>query len=353
MAISNYIEHPCNNTRQNRENYLLELIVGDIFLRLIQIDVEYTRHQCFRSGSVVTRRYDTLCFHFFAWRYCVHGPRHEEVVVDIVRREVERYDRVAGGTGSGVGTYATQCLRDAYPNSFILNHLTWPYGDCPELQLCSRCHTSDAILVHTVHNICTQLMNIKDISFSDINKVIAHQLGSVLQPALTGDFHGVYNRNPIGDGLVCHPEYKLLSFCNIPQVSSSSMAYSVFTWPGLLQHLHQMLTAFCMLLFNAIQLSFRGLQLLLHASKTKCMLFNRSLPALARPTSITTLDGSDLEYVDNCKYLGYKSPTLVSNSQALLRPLDNMGWKAWNMFASRLGTSCKNPFFKRLHSSDG
>ena len=34
------------------------------------------------------------------------------------------------------------------------------------------------------------------------------------------------------------------------------------------------------------------------------MLFNRSLPAPARPTSITTLDGSDLELVDNYKYLG-------------------------------------------------
>uniref|UniRef100_A0A8K9WUX4 Reverse transcriptase domain-containing protein n=1 Tax=Oncorhynchus mykiss TaxID=8022 RepID=A0A8K9WUX4_ONCMY len=56
--------------------------------------------------------------------------------------------------------------------------------------------------------------------------------------------------------------------------------------------------------FKAIQLSFRGLQLLLNASKTKCTLFNRSLPAPARPSSITTLDGSDLEYVDNYKYLG-------------------------------------------------
>ena len=55
--------------------------------------------------------------------------------------------------------------------------------------------------------------------------------------------------------------------------------------------------------FNAIQLSFRGLQLLLNASKTKCMLFNRSLPAPARPSSITTLGGSDL-YVDNYKFLG-------------------------------------------------
>uniref|UniRef100_A0A8K9UIW2 Reverse transcriptase domain-containing protein n=1 Tax=Oncorhynchus mykiss TaxID=8022 RepID=A0A8K9UIW2_ONCMY len=56
--------------------------------------------------------------------------------------------------------------------------------------------------------------------------------------------------------------------------------------------------------FNAIQHSFRGLQLLLNASKTKCRLFNRSLPAPARPTSITTLDCSDLENVNNYKYLG-------------------------------------------------
>lgn len=70
-------------------------------------------------------------------RYCVHGPRHRDVVEELVRREVERCDRlaglmammsVAGGTGSGVGTYVTQCLRDTYPKSFILNHLTWPYG---------------------------------------------------------------------------------------------------------------------------------------------------------------------------------------------------------------------------------
>jgi hypothetical protein len=56
--------------------------------------------------------------------------------------------------------------------------------------------------------------------------------------------------------------------------------------------------------FNAIQLSFCGLQLFLNASKTKCMLFSRSLHALARLSSISTLDGSDLEYVDNYKYLG-------------------------------------------------
>ena len=34
------------------------------------------------------------------------------------------------------------------------------------------------------------------------------------------------------------------------------------------------------------------------------MLFDRSLPAPAHPSSITTLNASDLEYVDNYKYLG-------------------------------------------------
>ena len=38
--------------------------------------------------------------------------------------------------------------------------------------------------------------------------------------------------------------------------------------------------------------------------ETKSMLFNQLLPAPASPTSITTLDGSNLEYVDNYKYLG-------------------------------------------------
>jgi hypothetical protein len=49
--------------------------------------------------------------------------------------------------------------------------------------------------------------------------------------------------------------------------------------------------------FSAIQHSFRGLQLLLNASKTKCMLFNRLLPAPSCPTSITTLDRSDLGHL--------------------------------------------------------
>lgn len=43
--------------------------------------------------------------------------------------------------------------------------------------------------------------------------------------------------------LACHPEYKLLSVSTIPQMPASSVAYSTFSWPGLLKHLRQMLVS--------------------------------------------------------------------------------------------------------------
>ncbi|KAF3692955.1 Tubulin delta chain Delta-tubulin [Channa argus] len=302
--------------------------------------------------------------------YCVHGPRNRDVVEELVRREVECCDRlaglmammsVAGGTGSGVGTYITQCLRDLHPKSFILNHLTWPYrtGEVivqnynSVLTLAHLYQLSDAILVHendTVHKICSQLLNIKQISFSDVNKVIAHQLGSVLQPAFTADSHGVYSRNPLGElvsALACHPEYKLLSVCTIPQMPSSSIAYSTFSWPGLLKHMRQMLISnskmeegkFC-------------------SERTRSLTgfgFNRSLANLLilRGKDVYCAETGGFEDPDlytswlssEESFTLWKSPvlfnkyeksvTLVSNSQALLRPLDNMVRSAWNMFASR------------------
>ncbi|XP_037402629.1 tubulin delta chain isoform X2 [Pygocentrus nattereri] len=309
--------------------------------------------------------------------YCVHGPRHEEAVEDLVRREVERCDRlsgifavmsVAGGTGSGVGTFITQCLRDVYPNSFIVNHLTWPYGTGEVivqnynsvLTLSRLYQLSDALVVHendTVHKICSRLMNIKHISVDDINKVIAHQLGSMLQPAYTADSPTHYSRNPIGEllsSLVCHPEYKLLSLCNIPQMSQTSLAYSTYTWPGLLKHLRQMLIANARM-EEGIDWKVSVLPSGGERAQTRRMGFNRSLSNLLilRGKDVSSADAGAFKdpalyvswvppddtfssWTSPVPFNGYeKSATLVSNSQFLLKPLDNIVRKAWNMFVSR------------------
>ncbi|XP_030634479.1 tubulin delta chain [Chanos chanos] len=373
------------------ERFFYENSKGDLVARSVLFDMEpkvisqaitkasksgkwkygETAHFCQKQGSGNN----------WANGFSVHGPRHEEVMTDLVRREVERCDRlagilpmmsVAGGTGSGMGTYVTQCIRDMYPNSFIFNHLTWPYctGEVivqnynSVLTLSHLYQLSDAILVHendTVHKICAQLMNIKHISISDVNKVIAHQLGSVLQPAFTEHSLSSYSRDPIGEllcSLVCHPEFKLLSLCNIPQMCSSSLAYSAFKWPGLLKHLRQMLIANAKMeegidwkvCVPSVDKSAGEM-----ARNKRHVGFNTSLANLLilRGKDVSTADtgafkdsgmyapwlpagGTFSAWNTSVPFNGYeKSATIVSNSQSLLRPLDNIVKKAWNMFASR------------------
>ncbi|XP_037330557.2 tubulin delta chain isoform X2 [Pungitius pungitius] len=370
-----------------RERFFHQTTRGELVARAVLVDMEpkVINHSVSRAAKSGVWRYGEAS-HFsqkqgsgnnWANGFCVHGPRHSDAVEELVRREVERCDRlaglmammsVAGGTGSGVGTYVTQCLRDTYPKSFILNHLTWPYGTGEVivqnynsvLTLAHLYQLSDAILVHendTVHRICGRLLNIKHISFGDVNRVIAHQLASVLQPALTADSRGVYGRNPLGElasALSCHPEYKLLSVCTVPQVPSSSMAYSTFTWPSLLKHLRQMLISNAKM-EEGIDWQVRPPACSEWAGSLPGSGFNRSL------ANLLVLRGKDVYsaetggFEDPALYTSWlssedafsswKSPvpfnkyekcaTLVSNSQALLRPLDDMVGKAWNMFASR------------------
>ncbi|KAM6945952.1 tubulin delta chain [Aplochiton taeniatus] len=373
------------------ERFFHETSSGDYEARAVLIDMEpkVITQSVFKAAQSERWKYGDHS-HFsqkqgsgnnWANGYCVHGPRHQEIVEELVRGEVERCDRlagivammsVAGGTGSGVGTYVTQSLRDTYPNSFIVNHLTWPYSTGEVivqnynsvLTLSHLYRLSDAILVHendTVHQICARLMNIKHISFSDVNKVIAHQLGSVLQPALTGHSHGDFSRNPLGEllsSLVCHPEYKLLTLCSIPQIASSSMAYSTFSWPGMLKHLRQMLIANAKM-EEGIDWQVKAPPVMpgggFSTRSQRGPGFNTSL------ANLLILRGKDVykteigEFQDPSIYTEWLKPTealstwkspisfnkyekcatVVSNSQALLGPLDRMVGKAWNMFASR------------------
>ncbi len=124
----------------------------------------------------------------------------------MVRREAEKCDRLggfitlmslAGGTGSGVGAYITQCLRDEFPTSFCINQVVWPYetGEVivqnynAVLTLSHLYQTADAILTmdnDSLHRICSQLLGFKSVGFQELNQVISHKLAGVLQPAFYG-----------------------------------------------------------------------------------------------------------------------------------------------------------------------
>ncbi|CAI5794811.1 tubulin delta chain [Podarcis lilfordi] len=301
--------------------------------------------------------------------------------MNLVQKEAEKCDRLsgfltvmsmAGGTGSGLGTFVTESLKDTYPTSFLLNHVIWPYrtGEVivqnynSVLTLSHLYQSSDALLVHendAIHKICAQLMNIKQISFQDVNRVIAHQLGSVFQPAYSSESAAHYSRSPLGDlmeALVPHPEFKMLGLRNIPQMSENSLAYSTFAWPGLLKHLRQMLIANAKM-EEGIDWQVRppvpGLPASEKLSLNRTARFNTSI------ANLVTLRGKDVQSTDlggfqePALYTSWlnaqdaltiwktprafnkyeKSASLVSNSQFLLKPVDSVVGKAWKMFASK------------------
>ncbi|BFZ04446.1 hypothetical protein BsWGS_07485 [Bradybaena similaris] len=308
----------------------------------------------------------------WAHGFCIHGPQSHDQIMDLVRKESEQCDRLggfmnlmslAGGTGSGVGAYVTESLRDEYPHSFILNQVVWPYNTGEVivqnynaiLTLSHIYDTADALVVmenDALHKICAQLLNIKNISFRDINKVIAHKMASVFQPCFsTGLVTDMScDLGFLLEALVPHPQHKLLTVKNIPQMSEAAREFSMHQWPGLMKNLRQMLIADSPMeegINWQVKLSSRT------ASGHTC--FNKSL------STVLVLRGKDALPVDTSMFsdpsiysswmpsslassvarqprmfCGYeKTAALLSNSCATVRPLNHILDKAWNMFSSR------------------
>uniref|UniRef100_A0A8C7DTZ1 Tubulin/FtsZ GTPase domain-containing protein n=1 Tax=Naja naja TaxID=35670 RepID=A0A8C7DTZ1_NAJNA len=198
---------------------------------------------------------------------------------------------MAGGTGSGLGAFVTAALREAYPNSFLLNHVIWPYGTGEVivqnynsvLTLSHLYQSSDALLVHenAVHKICLQLMKIK-------------QLGSAFQPP-TPPEGAHYSRSPLAELLQLRNLFK-------PAVNFNTSIANLVTLRG---------------------------------KEVQCAdLSNFQDPALytswLNPPETLRIWNTPRAFN---KY--EKSASLVSNSQFLLSPLNSLVGKAWKMFASK------------------
>ncbi|KAL4223799.1 Tubulin delta chain [Mactra antiquata] len=304
----------------------------------------------------------------WAHGYKVHGPAAEERIMGMIQKEAEKCDNLsgfmtfmslAGGTGSGVGTYITQCVKDEFPHAFLLNQVVWPYsmGEVivqnynAVLTLSHLYQCADAMLVmenDQLHKICSQLLNIKKIGFKDINKVICHKLMGVLLPALTEKHSGYETSNSLGEmleHLAPMPDYKLLTIKNIPQMSDTSKVFSTYQWHGLLKHLRQMLIA------NAAMEEGIDWQVRLEDSR-------RSL------ANTLILRGKELDNIDTSHFSDprlypswslqdtnlsvYRQPrifsnydkcaTLITNNKSPIVSLNSVIDKAWNMFSSRAYT---------------
>eukprot|EP01051_Picozoa_sp_SAG22_P011529 SAG22_NODE_1118_length_5518_cov_1.906994_4_plen_581_part_00 len=217
----------------------------------------------------------------WAMGYAEHAPGVREPVLELVRREAEQADRLAGlmlmhslagGTGSGVGAYFTEQLRDEYPTGWLLNHVVWPYESGEVivqhynalLTLASVSQAADGVVYFEnehLHRICGKAHQTKEGSetFEAMNELIARQLAHCLLPATTtappppppSSSFGAPTDGGGGGGGGCqiydvirhscaNPRYKLLNIRMLPQMPGEWQAFTTAKWPPLLRNLHQM-----------------------------------------------------------------------------------------------------------------
>lgn len=296
-----------------------------------------------------------------------HGLDVKEQVMEMVQREVEKCDRfggflslmsVAGGTGSGVGTYITQCLKDRYPQALLLNQLVWPHSSGEVilqnynaiLSLAHLYECADAInIIHNDHmrKVCSSYTPSGStgggVSFKDMNKLIAENMALLLQPCQSGSGR-LSTLCDVLKTLVSHPDYKLLTMYCVPQISETALPFSTFAWPGLMKRLHQMLVNASVMeeglnwqIKPGSSLSNKciGNQLILRGKDSQSV----DTSPFRNPALYTDWIPPDCA-LSRClqprQYAGYeKAACLISNGRTPVKDLDTIGRKAWDMFTMR------------------
>lgn len=379
---------------------------GRVSPRAVLVDMESKVVQ--RTVSLAKRsklwEYDERCVYTqqtgsgnnWANGYSNHAPSACDNILDKVQMQVERCDTldgflvvmsVAGGTGSGVGARVTECLRERYPHSTLVNQVVWPYASGEVIvqdynTLLTTSHlqrASDALLLlqnDQLHSVCAKLLRLKEVTLNDINSVVCHSLASVLQPAVQFEHLSkssapentfMYNMCPLGEmcaALCPDSAHKILSLKSIPQMPEQLHAYTRYLWAGLIKHLRQMLITDSQVEEGMDWTIDLGVQ-------RSCLSFapskqDQSSAAYSRDNgnkslaNLLVLRGNELETVDVapfkdprlyssrvpmsctcsvwcCKHTFNKydkSCTLVSNGQGCIQPLDSVCQKAWNMYTA-------------------
>ena len=272
---------------------------------------------------------------------------------------------VAGGTGSGLGTYVTQLLHEEYPTSCLVNPVVWPYASGEVivqnynalLTTATLYSSTDALILlpnDHLHKVCSKLLHLKEITFKDLNKVATHILASILQPAvphsslcLAKDSSVLSNWSSLSDlctSLTPHPSYRLLSVKSLPQMPERSHAYTNYLWAGLIKYLRQMLLTDSIIeegmdwstspgknLNKALAnlFVFRGKDL--HELDPSSLLSDQSMYSNSVPPSMRQWVWSSPHPFNHYE----KSCTVISNSQSCLQSLNTVTDKAWRMYSSR------------------
>ncbi|KAJ8924755.1 hypothetical protein NQ315_000908 [Exocentrus adspersus] len=283
----------------------------------------------------------------WACGYTTNGKKLISEVMNAVRKETENCDLLSsflnlysssGGTGSGVGSFVIEQLRDAYPNKNIVNTVILPYvqGEVVTqsynslLTLSNLYSLADTTILfenERLHYACKYSLE-GDVSFSQINTVIAQQLAALYQPLNISTASLLNN-------MTSHPSYKFLQIRNEPHFSKRNIKFEApVSWKALLGAVSKQ-SRFDVVQQNSVKLK----------AKTLCSsLITR---ALDYPTEddVKTLKQNQASvswlpkqysfsgYHQRQKFLNFeKFVLLISNSNSVYVPLNSITEEAWRLF---------------------
>ncbi|XP_058790587.1 tubulin delta chain-like [Phymastichus coffea] len=240
---------------------------GKHLARAILVDTEHKviNKVCNHSQSRWTYPHKNLIYQASGgsannWAYgsMIKGPELQEEILEVTRREIEKTDSFdgilmllssAGGTGSGVGSFTADLLRNEFPNKSIISSIVLPFSTGEVgvqnyntlLSLARFCETIDLNLLfqnEQIHQICTSVLKNNDAKLIDINDIISKKLCATFQPVN----NSWCTANFLSSTVACHPNYKLATIKSTPYISPSISQYETsYNWKIYMQHLKQTL----------------------------------------------------------------------------------------------------------------
>ena len=199
-----------------------------------------------------------------------HGPSVENIFVENFAKFSEKFDyldscilinSLAGGTGSGLGSYLSVLMKDYFPEINLLNIAVWP-NDSGEvvvnsyntlLSISENYKVSDLITVinnQEIFDICKNIYKFKKIGFENLNSIISkHIINMMIPPSYNIDNNNLksktYSINSFISDIIYslgkNPKLKFNQIISTPEIPPENIQFTNDSWNSLTKRGLQML----------------------------------------------------------------------------------------------------------------
>lgn len=270
-----------------------------------------------------------------------HGPSIENDILEKFTKLINRLFNVdsvilinslAGGTGSGLGSYISILIKENFPELFLSTVNVWPSGTGEVivnkyntlLSISETYKVSDTMFIlenDDIFNVCKNVMKIKKITYEHFNSIISKRMISSFLPDICKEECLLNNIAPsklikrsklfdINRCLSNDSRYKFVKTIQIPEIPDEQIKFTNNSWNALLKLANNQIES-----YKSLMMIFRG-------------------------KSIVDLDYLKYEKSDNCNFIKSnhdifshdKHLTCIINSNFLNENLEDFIVKAYKMF---------------------